>query len=342
MLRLVMICLLATSLAPAQTQSVPAKPKTPQPATAPKAASPQGTASQPVITIHGVCSARPTAAPKTSARATKAPCTMIITKEQFDALVNALNTSNQSLSPSVRRNFAQAYVELLAFEQAAQKAGEENDPRFAQVMRFVRMRTLADSYRRVLAEKYRNPSPDELQAYYNQNLAKYEEVTLDRILVPAKNSAAQNKDEWEKTAAAAANNLRDRAAKGEDFETLQKEAFTTLGLTTTAPPTALGARRRGTMAREEEDELFALQPGSVSKVRQNPSAHIFYKVETKQTLPLDKVKDEISRELARQNLDKAIKEITGSAHADFDDNYFGPSPSPAAPQPNPAPVAPKP
>jgi hypothetical protein len=335
MLRLVMICLLIASFAQGQTQSVPAKPKTPQPATAPKTANQQDTTGQPVITVHGVCSGHPTAA-KASAGTAKASCTTIVTKEQFETLLNALNAANRPLPPAARRNLAQAYVELLAYAQAAEKAGETDDPKFEQVMRIVRMRTLADLYRRNLEEKYRNPSPEEVQAYYSQHVTKYEEVKLDRIFIPA-TAPGQNKDDWDKKAAATANDIRDRAAKGEDIEKLQKEAFTTLSLTTTTPPTAMGVRRRGTLAQPEEEEVFSLQSGAVSKVLQNPTGYVIYKVESKQALPLDKVTDEVSRELLRQNLDKALKEITGAVHADLDEGYFGP-----APQPTPSPVAPKP
>lgn len=286
-------------------------------------------ATAPVITVEGVCPAAPPKSAAAGQTTVQQACTTTVTKAQFEKLLNALNSTNQPIPPAMRRNLAQAYVELLAFSQAAEKAGIDKDQRFLEVMRLVRMRTLADLYRRDLEEKYRTPPQTEVQAYYNQNLPRYEEIKLNRIFIPAKNTAAQNKDDWEKKAAQVANDIHDRAAKGEDIDKLQKEAYTTLGLTIAPPSTALGPRRRGMLGQSDEQELFALKPGEVSKVEQEPAGYIIYKIESRQTLPVEQVKDEISRELFRQKLDAELKAITGSVKSEFNDQYFGASAAPA-------------
>jgi len=310
-----------------QAQPPAAKPA-PQAGTQP--AAPDASASVPataaIITVKGVCPAGP--AKTTPAAASGEPCTTTVTKGQFEKLLNALNSSNQGIAPAMRRNLAQAYVELLAYAQAAEKAGIDKDAKFIEVMRLVRMRTLADLYRRELEEKYRNPPESDIQAYYTQNLSRYEEIKLSRIFIPAKNPSAQNKDDWEKKAAQLATDIHDRAAKGEDLEKLQKEAYTTLGLTISPPSTVVGARRRGMLAQPEEQELFALKAGDVSKVEQEPAGYIIYKVESRQTLPQEQVKDEISRELFRQKLDAQLKSVTGSVQSEFNDQYFGPPATP--------------
>ena len=316
-----------TTSPPATTSpSVSKTTATPAPATDP------GTSvapTEPVITAKGVCPNRPvTKAAPGAPKPAPAPCQTVVTKGQFEKLVNAVSPSNQNVPPAMRRNLAQAYVELLAYAQAAEKAGVDKDPKFIEVMRLVRMRTLADIYRRDMEEKYRTPPPNEIQAYYDQNVSKYEEIKLSRIFIPAKNPSAQDKDAWEKKAAQLSTELHDRAAKGEDLEKLQKEAYTTLGLTIAPPNTTVGTRRRGMMAPQEEQELFALKPGDVSKVEQEPAGYIIYKLESRQTLPVDQVKDEIARELSRQKMDAQIKAITATVKAEFNDQYFG-SPAPA-------------
>lgn len=351
MIRLLIFILAAGALCGAQAASPPTQQSAPQPstnqpqppsATAPQVApKPSGTpvpsetgatvsSTQPVITIQGVCAA-PAKPAVAGAKATPAkaitasgPCKTLVTKTQFEKLLNAVNPAGQPVAPNMRRNLAQAYVELLTFSQAAQKAGVDKDPNFSEVMRLVRMRTLEDFYRRTLEQKYRNPPPADIQSYYNQNIQKYEEIKLSRIFIPAKNPASPSKDDWEKKAAEVANDIHDRAAKGEDFEKLQKEAYTTLGLTITPPSTSTGNRRRGMMAPQEEQELFALKAGDVSKLEQEPAGYIVYKVESKETLPMEKVKDEISRELFRQKMDTAMKSVTAPVHADYNDEYFGP------------------
>jgi hypothetical protein len=342
MTRLLLTCLLLGTMAQAQKAAspggAPGSAPQPSPSVSPSA-KPQTLISanpdrptQPVITVKGVCSPK-----KPLPGRQVPPCATVITRQQFEKLLDAVNTSDQKIPANMRRNLATAYVDLLALSQAAEKAGTENDPRFLAVMQLVRLRTLGDVYRRSLEEKYRNPPPDEILAYYNENRAKYEEVTLSRIFIPSKNPSAPNKDEWDKKAKQTADEMRERGAKGEDFGKLQPAAFTALGLTTTPPTSAVGARRRGMLAPQQEQEIFALKAGDVSKVEQEAAAYIVYKVESTQTLPMDRVKDEISRELLRQKMDKALREINSSVHAEFNDDYFGPLlSSPAGSIPNPA------
>ena len=287
-------------------------------------------ASQPVITIHGECSnSEQIGSTDTST------CTTVLTKEQFEKLLEAINTNSQPIPPQMRRNLAQALVGLMTFAQAAEKAGIANDPKFQEVMRVVRMRTLQDMYQRSVEQKSRNGSPQEIEAYYNQNSGKYVEVKLGRIFIPKTNATApatQDKGEFEKKAEQTANDMRARALKGEDLEKLQHEAYSALGLTTPAPSSDAGTRRKGMMMPQEEEEVFSLKPGELSKVEKEPTGFIIYKVISKQTVPLEQVKDEIGRELFRQKMEAQVKAVTESIHTDYNDQYFGPAPaSPASP-----------
>lgn len=284
----------------------------------------------PVITIHGVCEAhKPTAA----APAAKTACATKITKAEFDKLMKMVVPPNQPQQPGLRRNLAQRYVELLAIADAAKKAGVQNSPEFT----LLRLRALAEAYQRQLDEKYRNPPPAEVEAYYKQHQGDYESVTLRRIYVPKNDPAGKGtpdeKAAFTKKASALADELRERATKGEDLEALQKEAYTKLGLTSSPPTTQVGPVRKGALPPATEKELFALKGGGVANVDE-PTAFVIYKVENKQTLPMESVKDEITRTLHRQKMEARLKEITANAKADYNDTYFGP------PAPPPAPVLP--
>lgn len=341
MTRILLSFMLAASAALAQTQSTPqGAPPAPPAATRPSqgpqtlptiqqkapdtsAASAAVPLNAPVLTIHGACSAGQKSSDPNS-------CTTIVTKDQFDKLLEAVNTNNQPIPPAMRRNLAQAYVDLMAFAQAAEKAGVANDPKFQELMKLTRMRNMAEIYRHSLEEKHRNPPQQEIQAFYDKNASKYEEVKLGRIFIPKANPTGQDKEAFEKKALDTANAMRERAVKGESVETLQKEAYTALGLTAAPPTTDAGSRRKGMLLPAEEDEIFSMKPGEISKVEQEPSGYIIYKLESRQTAPLAQMKDEISRELFRQSIDSETKSIAGSLHADFNDQYFGP------PSPNPA------
>ncbi len=357
MIRAVMLLAFAPALAQAQSAAPPSSASTAQGAASSQAgqqavspaAKPADAAASlaasvapgaAVITAHGVCED----AQKRNGPAKSGACDTVLTKEQFETLLNALNPGNQPLPPSARRNLAQAYVDLLAFSAAAERAGINNSVGFQEVMRLVRMRTLADLFQRSLAEKLRNPPPAEVEEYYNKNLGKFEEVKLRRVFVPRNNSAAAtpaganpataNKDEFEKKAQQLANDLRERLAKGEDPDALQKEAYTTLAVEGKPVPTDLGSRRKGTFPAGEEEEILSLPAGGVSRVRQQPAGFVVYKVESRQAVALEKVKDEISRELFRTSVDAENNKIKASVHADFNDTYFGPA---SAPPQNPQP-----
>ena len=89
----------------------------------------------------------------------------------------------------------------------------------------------------------------------------------------------------------------------------------------------------------EEEAVIALKPGEVTKVIAEPHAYVIYKLESRQTLPLDRVKDEISREIFRQKIEAKTKAVTGAVRSDLNDRYFAAPPPPANP-PGPGPAKP--
>jgi hypothetical protein len=92
----------------------------------------------------------------------------------------------------------------------------------------------------------------------------------------------------------------------------------------------MGNRRKSNLLPEERDEVLGLSVGGVSKVEKEAFSFVVYKVEEKSLLAEDQVKDEISREISRQRLDKAIKEVTSGVHSEFNQQYFPGTAPPAA------------
>jgi hypothetical protein len=310
--------------APEQISSAPAKPERPA-----GSASAVGD-TQAVITIHGLCA-------EGGSGQTAGSCSKQITRKEFESLMNALNPGGQSISATGRQNLAQAYVEALAFADAARKAGTQDTEEFRQVMFWVRLRTIADLYRRNLQEQYRTPSPEEVDAYYQQHLASFERVRLLRILVPRENFSGADKSEFDKKALAAAQAAHARAVKGDDAEQIQKDVYAGLGLE--RPPSSdLGTFQRADFIEKEAADVFSLQPGEVSPLEIELKSYVIYKVVSKETLTEAQVKTEIIREISQQKYRDAIKSVLNSAPADFNEQYFGPmAPKP----PLEAPVAPR-
>jgi PPIC-type PPIASE domain len=358
MIRRLIICILIASAALAQT---PKKQKPASPAATPTAAptaSPTPQATPPsllkrdekpaelppdaqVISVRGLCPAETSPAITNAVPSTK-DCAITVNKQQFDNLVKSFNTNNQAVTPAQRRSLGEKYVELLVFSEAAKAAGVENTPTYVEVMRVLRLKTLGDLYLNQLAEQYRNPSQQEIEAYYQANQQKYEGVKLSRIYVPKNNpdpqATAEKKQEFQKKVQQVVDDIQARAAKGEEMSKLQKDAYVALGITAAPPSTDLSMTRHGTFPPKIDQEIFSHKAGEVFR-SDDANGYMFYRVESRQTSPLESVKTEISQQIYRQKMEAKTKELNSPVHADYDEKYFGP---PIAPTPPGQPMPPNP
>jgi parvulin-like peptidyl-prolyl cis-trans isomerase-like protein len=354
MMRILFTCLLAsvTALAqgpakapqkqppapsnPAATQSQPSQPGAPS-LKRPEEKPPEIPPGQAVITVKGLCPAETGAAVKAAVPTTR-ECVVTVSKEQFENLLRALNPNNQPVTPAARRQLAQAYVELLIFSEAAKAAGVENTPAFAEVMRVLRLKTMSDLYRNELAEQFRNPRPEEMEAYYQENQSKYETAKVSRVYLPKTNpdpqATAEQKQAYQTKVQHVVEDIQARAGKGEAIDKLQKDGYTALGITGAPPNTELSPARHGVFPAKLDQEIFSHKAGDVFR-SDDAAGLVVYRIESRQTAPLESVKDEISREIFRRKMEEKNKELTSPVHTDYDENYFGP---PAAP--NPAPTRP--
>jgi len=347
MTRSLIICiLLAVTAAAQKPQNPPAKqaPAAPAATPSPSPAGKPGPPSllkrdekpaevppnEPVISIRGLCPAQKEVATNNKVPST-AECTMSITKEQFDNLVKAFNSNNQPITQAQRRGLAEKYVELLVFSEAAESAGVENTPTYAEVMRVLRLKTLGDLYLNQLSEQYRNPPEQEIEAYYQANQQKYEAAKLTRIYLPKNDpdpkATAEQKQDFEKKIQPLSDDIQARAAKGEDMAKLQKDAYTSLGITATPPNTDLSLARHGMFPPKLDQEIFSHKAGEVFR-SDDATGYMIYRVDSRQTSPLESVKAEISQQIFRQKMEAKTKELNAPVHAEYDDKYFGP-PTPA-------------
>src|SRR5262245_34155284 len=243
MMRILFTCLLVSASALAQSPAKAPQKQPPAPASPPATQSqpspagaptlkrpderpPEVPPSQAVITLRGLCPAQTVAAVKAAVPATS-ECVVTVTREQFENLLRALNTSNQPVSAAARRQLAQGYVELLIFSEAAKAAGVESSPAFTEVMRLLRLKTLSDLYRNQLGEQYRNPSPEEIEAYYRENQAKYVTAKVTRVYLPRSSpdpkATAEQKQAYQTKVEKVADDIQARAGKGEAIDKLQKD-----------------------------------------------------------------------------------------------------------------------
>jgi hypothetical protein len=338
----------------------PVKPPAPAAQAGTSAAVPDDAA---VITVKGVCAPQPKATPAkgaTAKPATKAPaadCKTVITKSKFDLLLKALpNASN----PQAKRNIAARWSQAIPWSNEAVKKGLDKKPEFAVAMQFAKAQILAVELQQKVQEDAAKVSDAAIADYYKKNPEAYEQYSLERLFVPrtkqveanAKEEKEEKKEEQpteeelkakqaeekakqeenEQAMTKLAESLHDRAAAGEDFAALQKEAYDAAGMKIQAPNVSMPNVRRGGLA-PAQASVFDLKPGEVSQVINDAGGHYIYKLKSEEELSLDdKLKEEIRRTLQTQQVREAMDKINNSFKVEKNEAYFGPEvPGPGMP-----------
>jgi PPIC-type PPIASE domain len=318
MFRLFFICMLASVCATAQSAPPQPSSNTSAPLPATQAAHPENVRPDTIVVeVQGLCTPLGTGTIK------QTPCITQFTRDQFSAMVDAINVP--MTTTAAQRTFAESYIQLLTLADAAEKAGIEKDPRFIELMKIVRVRSLADAYRHFLEDKANNPTPDELEAFYKQNAAKYEQIKVEKVIIPPVNRShpPMSQAEVAKKTKEIADKIRERAVKGEDMGILQNDVYKELGLPS-APNVDLGARRRGTFTPNLETELFTLKPGEVTKVETESAGLTIYRLRSHDFPTLDSIRTEVLRDMRQQYVGNAIKSAEANVHSNLNLDYFVP------------------
>ena len=284
----------------------------------------------PVITIVGLCDQPPVDKSKA------ADCKTVVTRAEFEQLVAAVAPT---IAPAARKQLATQYGTALVMVHKAHQMGLDQGPKFQELMRVARIGVLTKEMSQSLQEEAAHISDKEVETYYHNNDAAFQEVDLQRVFIPRSKQITNSKDkpadeeakkrqqESEDTMKKLAEGLRARAAAGEDFEKLQDEVAAASELKG-KPPTKLGKIRRTSLP-PDQAEIFNLKPGETSQLISTPNGYLVYKAGEKDTLPLDKVRDEISSTLRSQHMQDALQTIQQSATPELNEKYFAEAPAPA-------------
>ena len=364
-----LVCLLLGTLAwgqappaapsPAQVGQASGNPAAQAPPAAPVDKSASVPPDAPVLTIKGVCPAAAkasTGAGKSAKEDSKTPaadCKTIITKAEFERLANGLAPN---VTPQLKHQLAAVYPRLLAMSQAAEKKGLENSSRFKETIKFARMQILTNELQRDIQEEAAKVPEQDIADYYQKNPEAYEQYNVDRLFIPRlkqpepeakekesdkdekltpeqqkakeaqdKAKEAQNEEAMTKLA----ESMRARAAAGEDFVKLQKEAFEVAGMKIESPTINFPKIRRPGLP-PAHAAVFDLKTGEVSQVISDPGGHYVYKIKSKEQLPLDQVKVEIKATLQNNRTRDAMDKYQNSFQVETNETYFGP-PGPGGP-----------
>ena len=149
-------------------------------------------------------------------------------------------------------------------------------------------------------------------------------------------------DQSEQAMTKLAESLRARAAAGEDFAKLQKEAFEAAGMKIESPTVNLPNVRR-TGLPPGHAAVFELKPGDVSQVISDSGGHYVYKVSSVDHMTLDQANNEIHSKLQNDRTREMMDKVNNSFKVETNDMYFGPggvggaAPPPRLPRPRPVP-----
>ena len=349
-LRSAALLLLLSPVAMGQAAS-PSSPKTPQKralpaAQAAKPATGENTSvapDAPVITITETCENAGTQ-PKSGSE-----CKTVVTRAQFERLANALQPN---MPANTQRRLADAYPKIVLMAHAAHKRGLENDPSFKEMMQFLKLQVLAQELSRTLKDEADKVPEADIQSFYNTNAANFEQASLQRLFIPkdkqagpgiqANGESADTKgDEAQQAGEEAmkkeAEALHGRAAAGEDFDKLQKEAYEAAGLQGSPPSTALGKLTRNELPANHRS-VVDLAAGQVSPLLTEPNGYYVYKLTAKDVRPLNDAREQIRMTLAQQRLQAAMERVQNSGKAELNEAYFPAAPPAPAMRPGMAPA----
>jgi len=272
-----------------------------------------------------------------------------------------------------KRRLADFYPRLLAMAQEARNRGLESDAKYKELVRFSRLQILSQELSRSMKEDADKVPDANIENYYKHNPEAFEQADLLRLFVPkekqhapikadaaakeataedaSKQSEAQKADE--EAMSKVANDIQKRAAAGENFENLQKEAYAAAGIAGAPAPTNIGKLRRSQIPADQRPVLD-LKAGEVSGLFTEANGYYVYKLVSKETKPLEQARDEIRTTLSQQRLQDAMAKYQRENKATLNEAYFGPagpplparrgapessSPAPAGkPQPAPSPA----
>lgn len=309
------------------------KPATPSAATvAPDA---------PVLTIKGLCTAQASALKGHSANA---PCQTVITRAEFEKLTAAIQPN---MPPTAKRQLASSYPRLLVMSSEAEQRGLDKQKHFQQMMAYARLQLLTQELVRNIEEQAAQVPDKDIEDYYREHATAFEKVTVERILVPnikvvqgtgerassEDNLADAAKTETEaenKEAMQEAEQLRQRAAAGENFDKLQRAAYDAAGIDSPIPTTKLVNWRRGSLP-VAHLSVLDLKVGEISAIISDRTGHYIYKLDAKEIESLEEARTEVHLVLQNQRMRDMMKKVQESVATEVNQAYFGTPAAPKAP-----------
>ncbi len=237
-----------------------------------------------------------------------------IKKTQLDTAVanykkkiqkNKISTKEISTKEKVQLVKSLMGRELILQSESARTL--KNDPLIVSKLKLFENDLVINRYLKTYMKGKFAVNEDEIRAYYDQNIHKYE--TPPKVL--ARHILLRGRKEAEKTLADLKN--------GADFIQLAKER--SIDLPMALEDGVMGIITRGRCLHELENTLFTLNVGEFSEIVKSPRGYHILRVDRiipPAFEPFEKVEKEIKIHLVRQNMKKAFHELTSNLLKDAD------------------------
>jgi hypothetical protein len=265
----------------------------------------------PVVTVEGVC----------QDKQAKSPCKTVVTREDLDRFIGA---AAPNAPPALRSRAAIQYARVLAFSALAEQQGLDKNPVLAKELdlqlKLLRMRFLATAFTQSLDQRSTTVLESEIERYYQLHRDQYEQVQVRKVAIPISVPTAAGLLD-RAAAKAEMDELRNRAVAGEDLPLLLRKAYEHLQIQEEPVPANVVTVRRNTL-QGEEAKVFDLSPGEITPVLDLPASFAIYKLESKEALPIESVRQEIEGSLRRDLVQNQIGQIGKRFGTEFNLQYL--------------------
>lgn len=245
-----------------------------------------------------------------------------VTYADFMAYISVLPAEIRTLATtSAKRQVAEQMIIQKLLADEARTKGLDKTPGYTQQLAIMQdnilVGLLAASMDQTLI------SNDEIKKYYDEHKTDFDRFTLRQIVIPIGGKAALT----DAQAKAKADALKKRLDAGEDFAAIAKSDSADTGTAENGGliPTALSRDM-------VPDEVEKIAIGKISDPIQLKDCYCIFKVEKRETATFDECKETISNALHAQKFDNLTDSMIKTANPKYDDDFFGPAETPAAPE----------
>ena len=266
----------------------------------------------PVVTLEGLC----------HDKQPKGPCKTVVTREDLDRFLGA---SAPETGPAARSRAAIQYARTVAFSALAEQQGLDKNAALSKELelqlKLLRMRILATAFVQNLEQQSTTVLGSEIERYYQLHRDQYEQAQVRRVAIPISAPTASGRPLDRSAVKAEMDELRNRAAAGEDLNLLLNKAFEHLQIQATPPPVNVVPVRRSSL-QGDETKVFELNPGEITPVLDLPAAFAIYKLDSKEALPIESLRQEIEASLRRDVVQNQISKIGKRFNPEFNLQYL--------------------